>query len=452
MGSFLNRISLFLGQDERSRNVNKNSFVIIVCKGISMLISFFLLPLTIGYVNSDTYGVWVTVSSIVAWLSVFDIGMGNGLKNKFVEYRARGDNKMVKRYVSTTYAMLGIIFVPLLIVLLIINPFIDWNGLLNIDTVEDLHMVFAIVLSYFSINFILSTINTILIADQRPGESSVITVIQHLLVLITIIILTHTTSGSLMNLCLTLCLIPLFIILIFNILLFKGKYKDIRPSIYDVKFSLVKDLLNLSLKFFYLQIVSLVLFQLTNFIIIRYYSANDVTLYNVAYKYFTLPTGFFAAISTPIWAAIAESLVKQDYSWITKALRRYTFILMLFVVGEIIMLLLSSPVYKIWMRDTIDDIPFIMSLICMLCSCVLMSTNVYVNALCGAGYLRLQMIFCIISPVAFVVLCYLFIKVFQLGVWSVPLANLIANIYGLIVAPWQCYQVFFRKKKGILVA
>ena len=116
------------------------------------------------------------------------------------------------------------------------------------------------------------------------------------------------------------------------------------------------------------------------------------------------------------------------------------------------MLLLSSPVYKIWMRDTIDDIPFIMSLICMLCSCVLMSTNVYVNALCGAGYLRLQMIFCIISPVAFVVLCYLFIKVFQLGVWSVPLANLIANIYGLIVAPWQCYQVFFRKKKGILVA
>ena len=447
-----NKIRSFLGQDDRSKNVNKNSLVIIICKGISMLISFFLLPLTIGYVESETYGIWVTISSIVAWLSIFDIGMGNGLRNKFVEYRAKGDNVMVKKYVSTTYAMLTIIFIPLLVVLLIVNPFLDWNSILNVDTKEDLHMVFAVVLSYFSINFILSTINTVLIADQRPGESSVRNVVQHLIVLITIIVLTHTTSGSLMNLCLTLCLVPLVVMFLFNIMLFNGKYKEISPSLKDVELPLVKDLLNLSLKFFYLQIVALILFQITNFIIIRYYSANDVTLYNVAYKYFTLPTGFFSAISTPIWAAIAEALVKNDYIWIRNALKRYSYVLMFFVAGEIIMILLSTPVYRLWMRGTIDDIPFVMSLICMISSCVLMSTNVYVSALCGAGYLKLQMFFCLISPIVFIALCYLFIKVLQFGVWSVPLANLLANVYGLIVAPWQCYQVFFKNKKGLLTA
>ena len=92
MKSVTNRIKKFLGQDERSKNVNKNSVVIFACKGATMLISFFLLPLTIGYVDSETYGIWVTISSMAAWLHVFDIGMGNGLKNKFVEWL----NKLLK--------------------------------------------------------------------------------------------------------------------------------------------------------------------------------------------------------------------------------------------------------------------------------------------------------------------------------------------------------------------
>ena len=449
MQDFIGRFKAILGQDERSRNVNKNSLVIFVCKGITMLISFFLLPLTIGYVDSETYGIWVTISSMASWLSIFDIGMGNGFKNKFVECRANGDNIMAQRYVSTTYGMLSFIFVPLLILFLLANPFIDWNAILNINTVEDLHLVFAIVISYFSLNFILSTINTVLIADQRPGDSSVRMVIQQIVMLVTIIILTKTTEGSLVNLCLALCLVPLVVILFFNITLFSGRYRDIRPTLKSFDVSLVKDLLSLSLKFFYLQMVGLILFQITNFIIIHYFSANDVTLYNVAHKYFTLPNGFFVAISTPIWAAVADALVKKDYKWIQSSLKRYTTILLLFVFGELIMLLVAQPVYNIWMGDTIDEIPFLVSLFCMLSASVNMSTNIYVSALCGAGYLKLQMLFCVISPFAFIGLCLLFIKVLQWGVWSILLANLLANIYGVLVAPLQCYLVFFRRKEGI---
>ena len=217
-----------------------------------MLISFFLLPLTIGYVESETYGIWVTISSIAAWLSVFDIGMGNGFKNKFVECRARGDNDMAKKYVSTTYAMLSFIFVPLLIVFLLVNPFINWHAILNVETVEDLHLVFAIVVSYFALNFILTTINTVLIADQRPGDSSVRMVIQQLALLVTIIVLTKTTTGSLINLCLALCAVPLVVLIFFNITLFSGRYHDIRPSIKSIELPLVKALLNLSINFFYL--------------------------------------------------------------------------------------------------------------------------------------------------------------------------------------------------------
>ena len=48
-----------------------------------------LVPLTIHYINPTRYGIWLTVSSIIGWVSFFDIGFGNGLRNKFAEALAK---------------------------------------------------------------------------------------------------------------------------------------------------------------------------------------------------------------------------------------------------------------------------------------------------------------------------------------------------------------------------
>lgn len=449
LDSFLHSFSR---QDSRTKNVGKNSLIMFLCKGISILIGFFMLPMTVGYVDSDTYGIWVTISSMVAWMSIFDIGMGNGLKNKFVEYRAKGDNKTVQKYVSTTYAMLILIFIPFLLVFLVANAFVNWNIVMNVSTEENLNLIFAILVSYFALNFILSTINIVLSADQRPGESSIIMVVQHIIMFLAIIILTKTTSGSLLKLCIALCALPLIVILLFNLTFFRGKYCSIRPKWSCVSFSIVGDLLNLSFKFFYLQIVYLLLFQLTNFVIIRYFTPNDVTLYNVANKYFTIPNGIFAAITSPIWAAVAEALTLKDYAWIKKSLKRYTYLLLLFCTGELLMLIIATPVYRIWMGNTISEIPFMISFLCMLSACITMSTNIYVSALCGSGYLKLQMYFCVLSPIIFILLCYLFIMVLKWGVWCILLSNVIANIYGVLIAPLQCYMVYYKRANGLWTA
>lgn len=49
-------------------------------KCISIAVSFFLVPLTLGYVDSELYGIWLTLSSIITWLQFMDIGFTNGLK------------------------------------------------------------------------------------------------------------------------------------------------------------------------------------------------------------------------------------------------------------------------------------------------------------------------------------------------------------------------------------
>src|SRR5512137_2137737 len=95
-------ISQFRRGEERSVKAKKNILYAVVIKGISIAISLVLVPLTLHYVNPTQYGIWLTLSSIIAWFGFFDIGFGNGLRNKFAEAKAKGDHELARTYVSTT--------------------------------------------------------------------------------------------------------------------------------------------------------------------------------------------------------------------------------------------------------------------------------------------------------------------------------------------------------------
>ena len=80
--SILNRlINLVIKGHERSVKAKKNIIASFLIRGLSIGISLILVPLTINYINSARYGIWLTLSSIVAWFSFFDIGLTQGLRN-----------------------------------------------------------------------------------------------------------------------------------------------------------------------------------------------------------------------------------------------------------------------------------------------------------------------------------------------------------------------------------
>ena len=69
----------------------------------SLIANFMLLPLTLEYLDAENYGVWLTLSAFIGWFAIFDIGLGNGLRNKFAEAKTNGNFKKAKSYVSTAY-------------------------------------------------------------------------------------------------------------------------------------------------------------------------------------------------------------------------------------------------------------------------------------------------------------------------------------------------------------
>ena len=114
----------FFQGNKRSVTVKKNIISSLAIKGCSIIISLLLVPMTLGYVSSELYGIWLTLSSIMIWLNFFDIGFTLGLKNKLTEAIAINDRERGKALVSTTYFMMVVIFIPLFIVLEFVIPYV----------------------------------------------------------------------------------------------------------------------------------------------------------------------------------------------------------------------------------------------------------------------------------------------------------------------------------------
>ena len=184
--NILDKLKSFLGQDNRTKNANINILFSFLFKGLILLISFVLVPLTIKYLNPVRYGIWITVSSIISWMTLFDVGLGNGLRNKFAESIALGDEHLAKVYVSTSYVLLTIVILIIYVPFISLNGFLNWTTLLNTPAYmrDELNKLVFIIFTFFCIQFILKLLTTILIAYQRPAYSDFINFLINLISLI----------------------------------------------------------------------------------------------------------------------------------------------------------------------------------------------------------------------------------------------------------------------------
>jgi O-antigen/teichoic acid export membrane protein len=435
---------------ERSIKAKKNILASFLIKGLSIAISLVLVPLTINYVNPSRYGIWLTLSSIVAWFSFFDIGLTQGLRNKFAEAKAAGNDEVAQVFISTTYVLLGIIFFCVWALFLVLNNFLNWSEILNVsdNMLPEVTVLAAIVFTYFCLSFVLKIITTILVADQRPAKSSFIDLTGQIFTLILILILVKTTEGSLIKLGIALCVSPLIVLIGANLFFFKGVYKRYRPMLSKVDFSHGKSLLNLGLVFFLIQFAGIIQYQTANIIIARNYGTGDVTSYNIVYKYFGILNMIFSIFIVPFWSASTEAYKKNDIQWIKNGIKKYNQLNILLALVGAVMLVFSDVIYRIWIGDGVVEIPFSLSFWGFVFFNVTIFGGKYVNFLNGISALRIQFLSSIVSPFLYVLIAIVLIKYYDMGVYSLFIASILANFNAFFLAPYQYYQIVIRKSRS----
>lgn len=440
-------INFFTKGDQRSLKAKKNIVGSLLIKGMSIAIGLILVPLTIHYINPSQYGIWLTLSSMIAWISFFDIGFTHGLRNKFAEAKARGDKEAVRIYISTTYYYISIIFITLLLILLFVNQFISWHILLSLpQTMEkEVSQLAMLIFTYFCFQFIFRVINTILTADQQPAKASMIDMFGQLLSLLAIFLLTKFTNGSLLYLGLSVGIAPVLVLLAANLYFFKTKFRAYIPSFSHVKKEYAKDIMKLGLKFFVLQIAAIIQFETSLFLIAHYFGTEEVTNYNIAFKYFSILQMGFTILLSPLWSGVTDAYNSGEAGWIKNAVKKYLLILIPFVVAGLIMLAASDKVYELWIGKDVVHIDFSISLLCLVFFSTTMFASIFVSVINGIGALQIQFYTAIIGSICFFGLSLLLIKYFHLGVQAVIIASIVTNVFGYIIAPIQFYKIFYKK-------
>ena len=384
---------LFQG-NARSVAVKKNIIASFLLKGISILISLQVVPLTINYVNPTQYGIWLTLSSLVAWFYFFDIGLTHGFRNRFAEAKARGDIETARIYVSTTYAALAIMFSAMIAVVAAVNGYIDWSRILNIDTAysNELGRVFLIIVSFFGLNIVFSTFTTMLTADQKPAISSLIQVLGQAAALAVIFILTKLrTDGNLTTLAFVFSGIPVAIVLLSSIALFHTKYRDMSPSLRHIRFNKVKDILGLGAGFFVITTSMLFIFNLMNIIISRILGPETVTQYNIAYKYFSVIHMCMTLILTPFWSAFTDAYTRGDIGWMSRISKRLESLWFLTVPALICMCFIADIFYDFWIGDSVN-VPMSMNISVAVYILFMIFGCIHMYMINGIGKIRIQMI------------------------------------------------------------
>lgn len=437
-----------MGDNSRTAIVKKNIIASFFIKGCSIIISLLLVPLTLDYISSELYGIWLTLSSIVLWLNFFDIGFTLGLKNKLAEAIALKKWEYGKSLVSTTYFVMLLVFIPLCLLGIVLIPLIDWPTLLNVSSVYriEINKALYVLLICFCAQMIVNVLATVVTACQKVALASLFPVLGNFLSLVVIYLLIQYSQSSLYILALSISLMPVIVLIIASFVLYRRKLRLISPSISSINKVYIKELWGLGSKFFFMQIQVIVLYQCTNFLISNISGPESVTSYNIAYKYLGVAMMIYTIILSPLWPAFTDAFVRKDYSWMKNVYRKMTLIYVISVVILLFMILVAPYVYDLWIGKK-ANVSWGMTLAVAIYMMIHSWDTLQVQLINGIGTIKLQTYVTFIGLILHIPLSVFLGK--YIGDIGVVCSMILINILYSLIFTIQIRKILNKKASGI---
>jgi O-antigen/teichoic acid export membrane protein len=111
-------------------NIGKSFFFRI----LGMLFNFLTIPITLRILKSNEYGIWVTIFSLVSWVTLMDVGIGSGFRIKFTEEITKKDFKEAAKYLQTFYLSTSILALVFTIIIFVLYGIFDFKNSIAFST------------------------------------------------------------------------------------------------------------------------------------------------------------------------------------------------------------------------------------------------------------------------------------------------------------------------------
>lgn len=339
----------------RSHNYVKQVKGSVLYKVGAIAATFLVMPIMIKYLGVEQFGIWATMLTLITWVMLFDLGIGNGLKNKVAESLAQDNSKQAARYISTAYGLIGIISFALFSIFLVLSFWIPWQVVFNSQAISEAALRQTIVtLSFFIFfNFWISLVNQIYHGLQKSSVVVLGQFISNIISLFLVFFLYQFTQPSINLMVWAYGLSLVVANLVLSFFVFK-KHKELQPTYKDFDKNKIRPLLSLGLKFFVIQLAVLVIFMTDKIVITQLLGPEHVTPYEVLFKLFSVFTVIHSLLLAPLWPAYSDAYQRGDLAWIRKNIRQQIKVALFLFLGAFILALVGPIVVSLWIGDEIE--------------------------------------------------------------------------------------------------
>lgn len=443
--------------EKLSSIIRKNKVIInniagaFIIRGGALMLSLFTMPAYINYFQNQTVlGLWFTILSVLNWVLMFDLGLGNGLRNKLPIAMAENDDKKMQEYISSTYISTAILVVVLSIIAYFVFKYIPWNIIFNIDNSiishETLVLSVKIVFIGIMIQFLLKLITSILYAIQKSALVNLLSLTSSIIILISVLRFktTNLESGLVVMSWINVIAVNLPLLIV-SIVIFSTVLKKNRPSFRRYKNRYALEILKIGSVLLWLQVVFMVISSTNEFLISFFTTPDSVVEYQTYNKIFNAVSSLFTLALTPIWSAVTRAQADKDFNWIKKL----SYVLFIFGGGVFLLEIALVPFLQllidIWLGKGTIEVNVIYAIIFVISNSIFIFHNINTSIGNGMSYFKTQIIWMTFAAIVNIPLAYLLVNI--TGGW---IGVVLANIFSLV--PFEIIQpIYLNKHINLLI-
>lgn len=404
----------------KNNNLSRDIISSLTFRCLNILLNLIILPLSINILNQQEYGIWLTISALNAWVSIFDLGTQNTLRNKLAAC-VTSDSKLKLRglLISNSLFFSFMLFILILVISALLYNNVDFASILNINSVNkhDINTLIFISLLVFGFKLFTNNLNSILFALQKTYLTLLsITCSSFISILILLFFIFRKYKIGLMEYGLIFLLVDVVISILFPLIYlktigfnFKVSYKNLSTKFFK------KNLLSSNLKFFSISILTVFTFFSDNFFIGTLLSYDNVVAYNLVNRYFNSLTMLSVVILNPVWTQVSIYAIQKDMKKINLLLSKLYRYFAGFLVIAIILILLSNVFYSKFSNGKIR-IDSIVTIVAAIATLQLLFNNIHAYILNGMNKTTVQIVCLFFGSIVLIPSYYLLLKYFNTGI------------------------------------
>ena len=428
---------------KKTDKAQKSGIINMLLKPISMLLSLIYTPMLLNYLGDEKYGLWVTVLSIINWVNYFDVGIGNGMRHLLARELVDDERDKAARTVSTSYIVLSMISMGLLVCLLIITAAANWGKVFTTDV--EMRPTLAISFAFICVNFVLSLNTTILYALQLSERVAINNCLVQCINVVGLLLIRRHSKENLVYIA-VLFGTSTMIVHTFNTIRIFKRYGFLVPKRKNFQRSEIKGITGIGMKFFVIQVMCLMMFTVDNLLISHFWGASEVTPFSITNKVFNTAYTVLAAFLVPFWSGSTVAFDKKDVKWIKTSLRNASVMCGLFIAGYLILAFVFRPLVNLWMGKQLGihtSLILVMAIYYSLYSILGVECQ-FIN---GSGKINLQLVLYVFAGVMNIPLSF-FIGVYcQLGPMGIRLATGILVLIMVILLGFNLRNIITNTEK-----